>query len=89
MENLINRDGQLDIEFTNSKDIEYKLIDDFFRILPNGKIIVNQISNIKVLEKVKFENLKELDLIYNKISEIKVLENVKFENLKNIIIFRW
>ena len=42
----------------------------------------NKISDINVLEKVKFENLQELSLNNNQISDIKVLEKVKFENLQ-------
>ena len=47
----------------------------------------NQISDIKVLEKVKFDNLKKLDLITNQISDIKVLEKVKFENLEELDLY--
>ena len=46
----------------------------------------NQISDIKVLEKVKFENLEILNLSFNEISDIKVLEKVKFENLKELYL---
>ena len=39
----------------------------------------NNISDIKVLEKVKFEKLEKLNLRWNKISNnINILENVEF-----------
>ena len=40
------------------------------------------------MEKLRIDNLKELDLTCNQISDIKLLEKVKFENLKelNLII---
>ena len=38
-----------------------------------------------ILEKVKFENLKELNLINNQISDISILSKVKFDSLKNYI----
>ena len=45
-----------------------------------------EISNIKILEKIRIDNLKELNLSYNKISDVKVLEKVKFEKIyKNYI----
>ena len=44
----------------------------------------NKILNINILEKVKFDNLKELYLNDNKISDVKVLEKVKFKNLKQL-----
>ena len=45
---------------------------------------MNKISNIDILEKVNFKELKELYLNYNNISDIKVLENVKFEKLEKL-----
>ena len=47
----------------------------------------NEISNIKVLEKVNLKELKELDLSYNKISDIKVLEKVNFKELKKLDLY--
>ena len=64
MANLINRDGQLDIEFTNRKDIEYKLINDFFRILPNGNIIVNNGNNLEILDQ-HFSLIKKINIPSN------------------------
>ena len=43
----------------------------------------NKISDIKILEKIKFDNLKILDLSMNYISDINCLEN---DNFKNLII---
>jgi hypothetical protein len=64
MANLLNKDGQLDIEFTNSKEIEYKLIDDFFRILPNGNIIVNNGNNLEILDQ-QFSLIKKINIPSN------------------------
>ena len=47
----------------------------------------NQISYIKVLEKVKFDKLEILNLGWNQISDIKVLEKVKFDKLKKLYLF--
>ena len=44
----------------------------------------NNISDIKVLEKVKFNKLEILNLGWNKISNINILENVKFKKLKEL-----
>ena len=46
------------------------------------KVNTNFISNIDILENVKFKELKELNLNRNNILDIKVLEKVKFEKLK-------
>jgi len=46
----------------------------------------NKISNINILEKVNFKDLKKLDLGCNKISDIKVLEYVKFAKLEYIYL---
>ena len=42
----------------------------------------NKISDINVLEKVNFKELKELDLEGNNISDISVFEKIKFEKLE-------
>ena len=42
----------------------------------------NQISNIDIFEKLKFQKLKYLYLFDNSISDIKVLEEVKFDKLE-------
>ena len=42
------------------------------------------ISDINILEKVNFKELKELNLRGNKISDIKVLEKVDFKELKKL-----
>jgi len=44
----------------------------------------NNISDIKVLEKVKFNKLEKLNLESNKISNINILENVDFKKLKEL-----
>ena len=42
----------------------------------------NKISNINVLESVRFKGLKQLYLGYNDISDIKVFEKANFEQLE-------
>ena len=42
----------------------------------------SKISDIKVLEKLKFEKSEKINLGYNKISNIDILENVNFKELK-------
>ena len=44
----------------------------------------NKISDINILEKVDFKELKELNLSLNKISNINVLEKVDFAELKEL-----
>ena len=46
----------------------------------------NKISDIKILEKVKFEKLEILYLIANKITDINILEKVNFKNLKKLYL---
>ena len=45
------------------------------------------LSDINILEKVNFKELKELDLSWNNISNIEVLEKVKFEKLEKLLLF--
>ena len=48
----------------------------------------NNISDIKILEKVKFNKLEKLDLGWNKISNnINILENVNFKELKELNLY--
>ena len=44
----------------------------------------NEISDINVLDKFKFNKLEDSNLNNNKISDIKVLENVKLLGLKKL-----
>jgi len=44
----------------------------------------NNISDISLLDKVKFEKLELLNLNHNKISDISVLDKVKFEKLEKL-----
>ena len=64
MANLINRDGQLDIEFIHNKEIENRLINDFFRILPNGNIIVNNGTNLELIDQ-NFSIIKKINIPFN------------------------
>ena len=64
MANLINIDGQLDIEFTHNKEIENKLINDYFRILPNGNIIVNNGKNLEIIDQ-NFALIKKINIPSN------------------------
>ena len=47
----------------------------------------NNISDIKILEKIKFDNLEILDLSMNYISNINFLENDNFKNLKILNLY--
>ena len=42
----------------------------------------NEISDIQVLENVKFEKLEKLNICCNKISDINILRKVNFKKLK-------
>ena len=44
----------------------------------------NKISDINILEKANFKELKELYLNYNQISDINVFEKVKFKKLQKL-----
>ena len=46
----------------------------------------NIISDINILEKVNFRELKKLDLSSNNISDIQVLKNIHFEKLEILFI---
>ena len=48
---------------------------------------LNQTSDIKALEKVKFEKSEILDLTGNKIPNINILEKVNFPHLKELNLF--
>ena len=59
-----------------------------FKELKELKLSNNNISDIKVLERVKFEKLEKLDLGVNKISNnINILENVNFKELKELNLY--
>ena len=44
----------------------------------------NQISDITILEKVKFPEIKNLSFFQNNISDIKFFERVKFDKLVSL-----
>ena len=44
----------------------------------------NQISDISLLYRMNYKNLKELDFQHNNITDITVFEKVKFELLENL-----
>ena len=46
----------------------------------------NNISNINILEKIKFEKLEKLYLDNNKISDISILEKVRYKELKELCL---
>ena len=57
----------------------------YFKELKELYLSNNNISDIKVFEKVKFEKLEILNLSSNfKISDINILENVNFNELKEL-----
>jgi Leucine-rich repeat (LRR) protein len=63
---------------TNIEDIDIRELN------LSGKYIENE--GLKDLSKIKFKELKELDLSYNKISDISVLEKVNFKELKELYL---
>ena len=80
----IENNTKIDLNNKNIKNIDIKILENIqIKGLYLGN---NQISDIKVLEKVKFENLEKLGLGNNQISDIKVLEKVKFENLQELYL---
>ena len=56
-----------------------------FKELKELDLYYNNISDIEILEKVKFEKLEILNLSLNKISYIKILEKVNYKELKKIL----
>ena len=50
------------------------------------KLNHNRISDISILEKVNFKELKELNLSNNQILDISVLEKVNFKELKELYL---
>ena len=81
-ENNLKLEEKLDLSNKNIKNIYIEILEN--NQLQELYLNNNQISDIKLLEKVKFENLEELDLNNNKISDIEILEKVKFYNLKTL-----
>ena len=61
MANLINRDGQLDIEFIYSKEIENNSKYDHFRILPNGNIFVINGKNLEIVDQ-NLSTIKQINI---------------------------
>ena len=62
------------------------LREPLFSVLNKLYLSSNNISDIKVLEKVKFEKLEELNLSTNDISDINILEKVNFKELKKLYL---
>ena len=46
----------------------------------------NKISDINILEKVDFKELKELNLNHNEISDISILRKANFEELEELFM---
>ena len=55
-----------------------------FKILKELNLAYNDLSDLKILEKVKLEQLKRLNLEMNVISNINFLEHVNFKELKEL-----
>ena len=72
---ITNMDILENVNFKELKKIKIKKELDFYN---------TNISDIKVLEKIKFGNLKKLNLSGNKISNIDILESVGFKELKEL-----
>ena len=68
-------------EFNNKYNTDIEDI-DIEELNLSGKIIGNE--GLKVLVKIKFKELKKLDLSYNKISDISILEKVDYKKLNKL-----
>ena len=64
--------------YLNIKDINIERLDLSSRYIGN--------DGMKYLEKIKFKEIKELNLSNNNISDIKLLEKVKFEQLEKLYL---
>ena len=90
IEKKINNKCKIDEKYIldlNSKDLGNEVIQNL--IIKYKDIIVldlffNEISDIKVLESVKFDKLEILNLGQNNISNIDILENEIFKELKEL-----
>ena len=60
---------------------------NYFKELKELNLSNSNISDIKILEKVKFEKLEKLDLSENKLSDINILEKVNFKELKELNLY--
>ena len=87
---LININENLKIQFTCLKELENKLINDFFKILPNGNIILINGKNLEIINqnfdlikssKIPMDNSKKIDISKYAIfvSENKILISTSFK----------
>ena len=82
---LINMDSiMLEKKSMDEYDISY--INNIFINIRVLNLTNNNIPDINILEKVKFEKLEKLCLDNNKISDINILEKVKLKNLKEVYL---
>ena len=84
--NIIDEKYKLDLseKYLGNEGIQ-KLIN--YKDIIELNLSWNNISDIKVLEKVKFNKLEILNLGENKISNINILENVNFKELKELDLY--
>ena len=66
-----------------NNDLEYIIKIDPIQ-LKELNLSMNDISDIKILEKFRFKKLEKLNLSWNKITDIKILEKVCFNELKEL-----
>ena len=71
-------------KFMDEYDILYS--NNIFKNIKILNLTNNNISDINILEKIKFEKLEKLYLDNNKISDIKILEKVRFKELKELYL---
>ena len=70
----IGNEGLNELSNINFKELKFLVLE------------INNISDIKVLEKAKYEKLEELYLGRNKILDINILEKVNFKELKQLYL---
>ena len=71
-------------KFMDEYDILYS--NNIFKNIRSLNLTNNNISDINILEKIKFEKLEKLYLDNNKISDINILEKVRFKELKELYL---
>ena len=76
--NLKNIDGQLDIEFIYSKEIENNSKYDHFRILPNGNIFVINGKNLEIVAQ-NLSTIKKINISSTSMNDSNENGNCRYE----------